>query len=216
MLNLQQVANDFEKKYAGTYAQAISVGRDPYIVKIENVEYNEGECFITIRSQEFGITRIKYDTDELELDFTMFPLGYFNYNGFAIYSYRSFERQWKRGMCPGTMRFLNPMAKYSSHAEKASINHSTLVYLRDVKYLKLTEVIELLRGNYIVSIAVRPDWMLSKDIRKDSEVSLLWYRNLPVATVPIVGEPKVIVKEPFMLQEINDFLQDNGELVWLQ
>jgi hypothetical protein len=210
-MDLNQAAADFSKKYSGTFARIVTSKGDYIPCEIVDVDLELTTPTVCLYALNFGKLYIQYGSEEFDFDFTFPTLGYMDYDGFAVYVHRSFERQWKRGFCNGTVRTLNPLIVFGSAKPRISFDMYCKLWTQVCRPMALASEL-LTKGSRLQSVTVAPDWMLSLSPQLGSMEHIVWYRNLPIATY---WNNALVIKEKLFEQEIMDYIKESGDTVWL-
>src|SRR5688572_17607554 len=103
--NWNQIADDFQQKYVGTFCRYLSpLTKRKEVFMVSAVMYNGDAPFdFTLYNPNKGEIMLTYDTDA-DIDFSYPETGYFQHGKFAYFFRRRNARQWKKGICDGTVR----------------------------------------------------------------------------------------------------------------
>lgn len=211
---LREVA-EFEKRYTNTWLYIEQPGKiaDFFMFK------KAGEGKYKFWNPEYGYITLNEET-EVTVSCVYPPLGFFNTgSGFAHFQ-RYPERQWKRAPCQNncvvrqrhlTMRASNNIAvDYTKlqDALKGNFGPKNLTQCID-NILAMTKVVDKVDGcalNRQWAVSISPTSLGYNDF-------LLWYMNLPVATMSI-GVIDTRLYNPMVKQEIMDLLRDTNDINW--
>lgn len=215
-MSLQQLIQDFEKRYNRTWVWVRFAENGPeYICFIDNVQYDESldDGLIFLTNSKFGQMQIKYKASGAELDFRWPQTGYFQYKNCAIYAHRGHDRQWKRGICKGNFTVssvFSSVAPFQLFA-RSSLTEDVLLALELSHPISLSEAMARLQ-NGDLAVAVNRDFAVALSHLKRYE-RILWFRNSPVASIE--GDSVTLLNQMWK-QELQDFLRDCGGEFWLR
>lgn len=192
-----------EKKYGSQLFQ-------PVYVQQEGAHSPQHLC---VNHSSFGQIQVKWKSASYEWNTELPHRGLFNHKGAVGLFIRLPQRQWKRGLCPGTSKVewitnnfrkdLNPIT--STHVSLGDLSFVNALY--DRTYRHWESVVADLLTFHTVEEALSPQFALTQSLfLGDDDVLLLWYED------QVVGElyplaPGIVVRQAVFGQEIQDFVK---------
>lgn len=189
---------DFDQRYRNTYLRT----QTGDVLYIESVSFSNN--LVNGRSYFGGAFSFNYPELLNTLNFEMPDSGYFNQNGNAIYLYRLYHRQWRRGICAETFEFVNPLKRLG--IEKG-------LFVPRMGFTVLTQL--MLKFDPLIDA---DSLQISKAITKNIAVSwspipdfkfIVWYDLHPVGGFNEPGTTLYITDREFF-QEVSDSIRNHN------
>lgn len=180
-MNPNQIFEDFERKYQGSYVQLV-MGKSTGIFKFCSMR-SLGRKFpeIELQSDIFGTVVLNYNT-QAKILFKIPKTGYIQHKKEALYFTRRPERQWKRGIHANNCEFNNPKDQYRLRVN--TNNQPCFDKIREAfnpRYYTLKEALDLLQNKKYESVALSRNMAIS--LGKPDNDYILWYRYGAVGLV---------------------------------
>lgn len=208
-INWAQVGEDFEQKYLGTFCRYVSpVTKERELFSLLEVVVHDTKApDLTLFNDRHGEIFLRY-TGEAELDFTFPEMGNFQHNDRCLRLERSPARQWRKGLCPSTIKVNFPYSRLYP-AWSYSLDEKTLTSaFNGLAPQKISSAVKALNARSMFSVALSPT--LSLGLGEKAKTHWLWFEEEPVGEVE--GET-VTIYNPLFIQEVNDFIRDTGDNV---
>lgn len=202
-----QLGADFQQKYEGTYCRYTSpLNKNKEVFLITLVEPSKVQApVVSLYNEKYGELFLNYIT-EADLDFSFPEVGYFQNGKRALRFCRNYERQWKKGLCSATGRFIFPYdaIREVSYPQVSQALVEDAFKLFESKSLDGAK--KFLDEKQAVSVAMSKTMALGVGVKEGDY--WLWFEDEPIGEF---RNGKVILKVPEFAQEIKDFLRDTGD-----
>lgn len=173
MMTLDAFTKEFIAKYEGAwvFANPQAGKKDLYNI-IEVKATPKGNPQLVLWNPKVGNLYINLQTD-VEIDFSLPVIGFFNYKGRALASKRVAARQWKRGICSSNFAIDSGAASVLyGNGLKENIEYETLLAAYFPKYPKPSEAIKQLKSGEAQSVAISPNFAITLPCAKASKDTL--------------------------------------------
>lgn len=199
---------ELEKRYNKTWIWAKMPKSDWKLFHINQVQ----ETGIDLNNQEVGDIFLKAQTDA-ELEVRWPENKFFNFEDTVYWGYKIPDRQWKRAPCSKNFGFTRTCDQlFGSRTNR--IFHEQLIHAAFVENepTSILEIVNSLKKTDITARAHGKNFAVSlPPVKKDFYI--LWYNNRPVAEIH-VPQKEIVVKYPYLKQEILDFNRDYELNTW--
>lgn len=187
--NFQQIAQDLELRYSGTYIQyREDESKDFQTVHVAAIQsYAEDYPVLTLLSLK-GLTTASY-RGKGEFNFTLPPNGYFDYRGNSYISYYKPSRQNKRSLCSGNS-VRNNFYTLNKLCSSVVLDIHVATNIYSPKYASVQSALDILNRRNKYCVALSREYALGLNIT-DSKNHLLFHYLTPIAEV---GEDGSIVR----------------------
>lgn len=180
-MNINQIFEDFDRKYQGSYVQVAFEGKQPELFRLMRIVYDSSKFpKLELSSDRLGTVLLNYNTSARIL-FKVPSATYLQQGNQAVFFRRMAERQWKRGVHHNNSTFNNPLSSFML-LESGSSSRFDFTNIRNAfnpTFYTLQEALTMLNKDYR-SVALSRNFCIAKG-RKD--VLVLFYRLMPVGTV---------------------------------
>lgn len=204
MVDWTQIGEDFRQKYQETfcrYISPLSQRKEVFYLRSIYVRMDAAPT-LTLFNKQHGEIYLSYTT-EAELDFSFPRSGYFQCNDKALLFTRSYNRQYKKGMCPSTCHITLP---YPHCPWQPSFDEDTVACAhQQVDETSISSAIRAIRGGAF-SVVLKPT--MAVGVGKTDDEFWLWYEDQVVATI---NDRCIEVKAPMFRQEILDHVRDTQD-----
>jgi len=199
-MNPNQIFEDFDRKYQGSFVQVVFEKKSPELFQIVRMR-NEGSKFpkIELRSDKLGTVVLNYNTSARVL-FRVPQATYFQCGKTAVFFTRRPERQWKRGIHANNTSLIVPNASAFDRIRGDVAMEVSWANIDDAfnpQFFSLPDAINKLVNQEYFSVALSRNTALVKSKTKD--VFGLYYRMGRIGHVTPTGE----IVAPHFTREVN-------------
>lgn len=162
MMSMEAYVKEFIAKYEGAwvFANPQSGSKDLYNIIEVKTPTNKAPQ-IVLWNPKVGALYINLQTD-IEIDFSMPVIGFFNHKGRALASKRVAARQWKRGICSSNFQIDGGAFNVLFGAGiKEKMEYDTLMSAFFPSYPTATEAIKKLQLGEAQSVAISPNFAIT-------------------------------------------------------
>lgn len=180
-MNPNQIFEDFDRKYQGSYVQVAFQGKQPELFQLRRI-VNDGSKFpkLELMSDKLGTVLLNYNTNARVL-FKVPSATYIQCGKDVAFFHRMPERQWKRGIHHNNARFMHPRSSFELISiNSANFDFTTIREAFNPTYTRLDDAINLINTKDYAGVALSRNVALCKTRRN---VKVLFYRLAPVGTV---------------------------------
>jgi len=196
-MNPNQIFEDFERKYQGSFIQVAINNQKPQIYQFRTLRH-KGTKFpeLELQSDLFGTIILNYNT-QAKILFKIPQTGYIQHGQNALLFARIPARQWKRGIHQGNCSFDNPLKQYGLRRNDDSQPCFTKIRAAfNPVYYSLHEAIQMLASKKYQSVVLSRNMALSTCPK--ANLFVLWYRYAAIGTVTPNGQ----IDAPTFMEEI--------------
>ena len=187
-MNLNQIFEDFDRKYRDSYVQVALKDKDPELFKLNRI-ISDNTKFpkLELISDKLGTIVLNYNTNA-RIMFKVPNPTYIQHGKRAYYFRRMAERQWKRGINRNNSTFNDPLSYWLPIDSSTPVDFNTIRSAMYPTFQPLYVAIEMLKGGYD-SVALSKNFAIAKSpTNKDKLV--LFYRLAAIGTVDYDGNIK--------------------------
>ena len=179
-MNPNQIFEDFDRKYQGSFVQVAFPGKQPELFQLNRI-VNDSSKFpkLQLMSDKLGTVLLNYNTNARVL-FKVPSATYIQNGKDVAFFHRMPERQWKRGIHTNNARFANPRGYFELGAVRHSFDFTTIREAFNPKFYSLEEAIKLINDKGYAGVALSRNVAVCKTRRN---IKALFYRLAPVGTV---------------------------------
>ena len=179
-MNPNQIFEDFDRKYQGSYVQVAFKGKEPELFQLRRiVSDNTKFPKLELISDKLGTIVLNYNTNARIL-FKVPQATYVQNGKDAVFFHRMPERQWKRGIHGNNATFNNPLSQFQLGVPRSYMDFPLIRAAFNPKFHTLEEAISLLDNKQYTGVVLSRNIALTKT-RRNTKV--LFYRLAPVGTV---------------------------------
>ena len=206
----KQITADFRQKYEETFIRVALKDNLPYEVFLVSKVNTGKPPSLKLINEKWGDLTVNYDTD-LDVNFEYPEIGYFLYQGQATLVFKTYQRQWKRGICSSTLFFCFPYMEIVLHNYAFPLIQEALVTAAFLprKLYQLSQINTMLNKGSTLSHPLSNSLALGLSLKENNK-KLLWFLNKPVGEY---NETKktLVLNEPIIKQEIEDYLKQTDD-----
>jgi hypothetical protein len=181
-MNPNQIFEDFDRKYQGSFVQVAFTGKQPELFQLRRI-VNDNSKFpkLELQSDKLGTILLNYNTSARIL-FKVPQATYVQNGKDVVFFHRMAERQWKRGIHSNNVRFVNPRSNWElMSGGRAYLDFQLIREAFNPKFATLDEAIQLIDAKKYSGVALSRNMAIVKPGRRDTKV--LFYRLAPIGTV---------------------------------
>ena len=201
-MNPNQIFEDFERKYQGSFVQVSMNGNKSEIFQFRSMRtLNKKFPELELQSDILGTIILNYNT-QAKIFFRIPKTGFIQYKDQALFFSRRPERQWKRGIHQNNCQFDDPTLQFNM--PRGGNNNPCFIKVReafDPTYHTLAHALELINQKGFKSVALSRNMAIAKR-KKESTEHTLWYRYAAIGTVDQHGNIKAPSFETEVHREI--------------
>lgn len=195
-MNINQIFEDFDRKYQGSFVQVALESKQPELFRLVRTVYDDSKFpKLELVSDKLGTLLLNYNTSA-RIMFKVPSPTYIQQGKQAVFFRRMAERQWKRGIHHNNSTFTNPLSQFILENSNTKFDFTSIRTAFNPTFYTLQDALAMLSNDYR-SVALSRNFCIAKG-RKDSLV--LFYRLLPIGTVAKDGT----INAPDFLTEVRD------------
>jgi len=178
-MNINNIFEDFERKYRGSYVQLLINGNlENFLLDDIKPDVTTKFPHLILQSNKFGSIILKYNTQE-RIFFKIPPPTYTQIGEDAYYFSRFSARQWKRGINSSNCRFYSPPYPGNNNI---AIEESTIEKAFYPEKYSVTQAIDLIKNQNYNSVALSKNIAVFKKIA-DPNTGFIFYRFTSIGTL---------------------------------
>lgn len=206
-MDWNQLFTDFRQRYEKCYCSVLLEGyKQPQIFFLDFVEQTKHAPLLHLRNDEVGEVILKYDDSYSDLTFKLPAIGLYNNLGTVVMVRRAYGRQFKKGICNGTIAISSIYEFIYSGwvwGPEKQLNESLVkVLFKPETTLSLMDGINALDKKLAVALSHEFAIGLSS---KQEKSFILWYYENPIGMVDPQSN-RIFLREPQFQQEFQDFV----------
>lgn len=180
-MNPNQIFEDFDRKYQGSFVQVAFPGKQPELFQLNRI-VNDSSKFpkLQLMSDKLGTVLLNYNTNARIL-FKVPAATYIQHGKDVAFFHRMPERQWKRGIHTNNAKFSNPRSNFELMAGgRYSFDFNVIREAFNPKFCTLDEAVKLINDKGYTGVALSRNVAICKTRRN---IKVLFYRLAPVGTI---------------------------------
>ena len=147
-MNPNQIFEDFDRKYQGSFIQVGIKDKAPELFRLHRIVTGTKFPVLELQSDRLGTVLLNYNTAARIL-FRIPPTGFIQHGKTALFFSRRPERQWKRGIHQNNCSFQDPTMQFRLRLGES--NEPCFTKIREAfnpTYKTLKEAIDLISKGY--------------------------------------------------------------------
>jgi hypothetical protein len=213
-MDWHQLFNDFRQKYEGCWCTVLIEGHTiENIFHLDLVENVPGKApLLHLRNSQLGEIILKYDDSKSDIHFVLPSIGLYNSKTGVIMARRNYGRQWKKGLCTGTVRLISIYGLidelFNMLGETRLDETLVKILLKPTSTLTLEGAISKLKTR--IAVCLSSEFALGLSLNEKTPNNyILWYYENPIGIVEYSSK-RILLREPQFEQEFKDFANNMG------
>lgn len=211
-MDWNQLFNDFRQKYEGCYCSIALEGcSTPQIFMLDLVEGTRdakgqhAAPLLHFFNEDAGEIILKYGDSQSDIKFSLPRVGLFNYKDSVVMLRRAYSRQFKKGVCNGTITLKSIYGSihnmFNSRGEDLLSEKMVKCFNVETKPITLQKGIDELKTK--LAICLSHEFALGLSLNSNANY-ILWYYENPIGVVdPTIR--RIYLRENQFKQEFQDF-----------
>ena len=178
-MNPNQIFEDFDRKYQGSYVQVAFKDKQPELFQLRRI-VNDSTKFpkLELRSDTLGTVILNYNTSARIL-FKVPQTTFIQHKKDVLFFHRMPERQWKRGIHQNNSRFIHPKSGFTLMADSSAFDFTVIREAFKPRFYTLDEALEMINKQDYTGVALSRNLAICKT----KKATVLFYRLAPIGTV---------------------------------